>query len=224
MLAQIVLALELAVILAASCLAAVQAHASTLTFDNNAGCASSSAQPGAYALGQAGTSANTACAYQDQGLSFAALSRPVSKGNRVNSRSAVQDTMWSQSLILKGTYANGTTVSFSLAFDGNSGFQTVALPGSFANLSNLEVLSTPGVLNVTTFDGNGRANGGLTQVAAGTASLDNVNFTTTTVTAVPEPSTVALFGLPLLAVLATARRRNRLAKDAEVATTSSACA
>jgi PEP-CTERM motif len=54
--------------------------------------------------------------------------------------------------------------------------------------------------------------------------LDNVNFTTTTVTAVPEPSTVALFGLPLLAVLATARRRNRLAKDAEVATTSSACA
>jgi hypothetical protein len=233
-------ALKFAALLLAACGASFQAVAATSTFTGNTGCSSSTQQPDAYSFGS--TVSVGGCTTQDQGFSFAEVafgvlepgtritsidgslfsisSLDVGNGpNRVDSRNANEDVRWSQGLTFTGTYADGTTVTFSFQLDGANGFETVALPGSFSNLSSLEVRSTAAVRQVTTLNMNGQATGGFNQFAPGTAFLDNVALTSSAVTPVPEPSTVALLGLPLAVMLFTARRRQRLAKDADAATT-----
>jgi hypothetical protein len=233
-------ALKLATLILVACGASSQAMAATSTFTGNTGCSSSTQQPDAYSFGN--TTSTGGCTYQDQGFSFSEVafgqlepgtritsldgslfsisSLDVGNGpGRVNSTNANEDVRWSQGLTFTGTYANGTTVTFSFQLDGASGFETVALPGSFSNLSSLEVRSTAAVREVTTLNMNGQATGGFNQFAPGTAFLDNVALTSNVVTPVPEPSTVALFGLPLAAMLFTARRRKRLAKGADATAT-----
>lgn len=116
---------------------------------------------------------------------------------------------WSQSLLVTGTRADGTTVTATLFFNNDADFQTLALPGSFSDLVSVNFYSDQAVLVNSSFN----------LFVGGNFSLDNINVTSNVVTAVPEPSTFALLGFPLLAMAGTAWRRKRAERRAATSLT-----
>lgn len=119
-----------------------------------------------------------------------------------------QNDYWSQTLHVTGFRADGTSVVQEFSFDGSiSGFETFALNASFTDLARVEIYATAGVHTITEdiFRGDPRVHEHRVVdigTVASLALIDNVQ-----VTPVPEPGTLTLVGLPLLAGLAVRRRR-----------------
>jgi hypothetical protein len=131
-----------------------------------------------------------------------------------------------QTITVTGTRADGTTATFS--YNNYAPNQTFNLGPSFSDLATLR-FSTDGTLVFTeTFNVNSAG----FYVSSGSSSIfplgfvspiDNLQFST--VAPVPEPSTFALFGVPLAFLVIWQRRRQRgaqLALQSETAASAGA--
>jgi hypothetical protein len=206
---------------AALALAPWAVGAQTLTFDNASQCgnSSSSFQAGAtcstagYALTPSPSNAGMVVT-SENGQLFAISSVDVSNGGRravVDSRDASgvgSITYWTQTLNIVGTHADGSTVSFAGDISDAATFSTLPLDGSFSNLVSLEISSPLALFSQQFFAMTPfgvQLSSEFTQRASGVVFVDNLALTP--VAAVPEPSTAALVGIPLL-WLALRRRRD----------------
>jgi PEP-CTERM motif len=131
------------------------------------------------------------------GGSFSALSFDIAETFLDNNTSAVFG--YTQPFTVSGARVDGTVVTLQLSWDQVSGYQTVSLPNSFDNLVSLRIDNPSITSGVNSRDP--------VQIT-GFYFLDNVEVVAS-VTAVPEPSTYVLMGLPLLAAFVMSRRRGR---------------
>lgn len=217
---------------AALALAPWAAGAQTLTFDNASQCgnSSSSFQAGAtcatagFALTPSPSNAGMVIT-SENGQLFAISSFDVSNGGRravVDSRDALgvgSITYWTQTLNIVGTHADGSTVSFAGDISDAATFSTRTLPldGSFSNLVSLEISSPLALFSQQSFAMTPfgvQLSSEFTQRASGVVFVDNLALTP--VAAVPEPSTAALVGIPLL-WLALRRRRDAVQRISALA-------
>ncbi len=121
---------------------------------------------------------------------------------------------YTQNISVVGTRADGTT-TLTLFYNNYGPVETFALSAGFTDLVRVDVTSSfltiDGNTYSTTPSGQVVGSGGYTRsFGPSSISVDNLQVTASTVTAVPEPSTVALFGVSFVALaLARYRRRDR---------------
>jgi hypothetical protein len=122
---------------------------------------------------------------QSGGGSFSLLRFDLAEGH------SERPLIWAESVVVTGYLSGGGTVSTSVVPDfiqdgpgGAADFQTFVLPASFTNLTKVEFAGAGPSLNYYT--------------------LDNIRFETAEV---PEPASLALFGLGGLGLVAAHRRR-----------------
>jgi hypothetical protein len=125
---------------------------------------------------------------------------------------SAQVNRFTQSISVVGTHADGTSATFT--YNNFGSIETLNLGPSFTDLVRVEITTSFTTLDATTFNvtpaGLWSSAGGfiIPNFALSTIDIDNLQVVAAPVAAVPEPSTVVLFGASLLG-LGLYRRRDR---------------
>jgi hypothetical protein len=223
-----------AVALAVTCLLPGVAAADTLTFDDPQSCGSNGSllvSFGSTCTTQGLTFASASVPFRGQTITISAANGGLftvsafDGGNGLPARTGLTSAQlrepavagsgfesldWGQTITFTGTRADGTTTTFS--YNNYTPNQTFTLGPSFSELVSLQVSTGGTVVQVSTFSvdpaGFYRNTGGFNLFpGGGVTPIDNLQVNV--VAAVPEPSTYALFAVPLAFLVLWQRRRQR---------------